>query len=785
MFNFKKLFFSGGLFKKPKAQESTQSTNISDTKRSISKGQVIEIICSGGKYGIEGFFHGNEWGKSIYLDETPVLNENGTSNFEGIDIYYRGGAPGQTAISEFNSEIVNELPVSVDVNFNTPVTRAFVNENVSAIRIRLSFVLLKNQKDGNDNVTGTEGNDVIFKVYIREGNGAFIERQQIEMSGKFSQAYEKIWFFTVDESQSEFYIRIERITAADDEDSSRIIRWESYSIITETILPFKGCAFSGLRFNAEDFGQSIPERKYRINGQYLDIPSNSICTNDGGLDFTGNWDGFYRISDQACGDFGASVWYLLTDEIDGAGEEIKASMIDRFSLYQVSEYNNEYIPDGYGGVERRFLFNGVINQQDDTWKKIEQILSGCNTRYVWENDTIKFIQDRPEKPTATISNADVENGIFNYSTVDVTQIATACNVTWIEPITGKPRNAYYSDPTAISTYGYNLKQIEAVGCNRYSQAYRMAKSIVFNETTELNILTFSCRGWVSFLPVGSVIIISDSSLHSRKQSGLIKDVTSTSQITTDEPIQVNTLDGFDEQYYLLIYPDVREEIRKGNVTSAYEHYQIYGISEGRNQNGYLLGCLMSTFEIEFRNISNPIGVHTELYVDTPFTDSPEVNSTYIVISPDIPIKYYRIEGKDIDDSNPDMLNITCKEYNPYKWDNLERGLILGTQLSSVITADKPNTPTNFLSNSYNNSGNYRIEISWSVPLNNQGDRDNFISKYLVSYKLSTETSFSNEEEIDINSFELNVNTGGTYNFRIRAQTFNGLNSDYLYGSVII
>ena len=762
---------SGGLFGRPKQQQQVE--NKPDTARSISRGQVIEILCSGGKYGIEGLINGVE---SVYLDDTP-LRANNIDNFKGIEVFERKGTPGQQILENFNSEIVSENAVGVEVRSNNPVTRSFINENTSAIRLRLSFVL--NQAIKRDGQTvGTDGSSVQFKIFIREGTSNFVERANLTISGKYSEPFEKIWYFPVDTTQDEFFIRIERITGADNTDFRRVVRWESYSVVTETLLPFPRLAYVGLKFNAEDFGQSIPERKYKIGGMYLDIPSNAVVdTTDRGLNFTGNWNGLFTQATKAPADFFAIIWYLLTDEIDGVGDEIKPFMINRFDLYEISKYNNEFIPNGRGGFERRFLFNLAINQQQDGWKLIDSICSGCNVRRIEENGLNRFIQDRPSKISSIVTNADVEQGIFVYSSVDITNIATAVSVTYTDPETAKTKQELFSDASLIAQYGYRLKQIEAVGCTRRSQAIRMAKSVIYNECYETELVTFQSRGFAGLLSVGSVIAVADYNRHTLRIGGLVATGSTATIINLDYPVEIKNIEGFDENFYLILYPDIREAVRTGFFENGEQHYEQFGRNEGRFPNGYLLSISMPDMTVQIRRVTNAPGVYQSLTVDSPFPFIPEKHSNFLIINPEKSYDLYRIESKEFSDDSADVLTITAKQYSEFKWEKIERNLVLDEDRPRISGLNKPQPPQNVKGKLFVISGvdslQYRIEINW------QPSADNFIKNYYVSWSTSNGQEWAVESRVtNSNFFTLNTATQGSYIFRVRAENYLGVFSEY-------
>jgi predicted phage tail protein len=763
----------GGIFGKPKPAKP-----IADSGRTVSYGQIIEILCSGGKYGVEGL--GVDPRENILLDETPIIRQ-GIENFKGIQVFEKRGEPAQTPIESFNSEVVNEISVGTEIKFNNPVTRSFNNENVAAIRFRLSFILTQNIKS-NGQVTGVQGNSVRFKIFIREDNGGFVERADITVTGKYSEPFEKVWFFNINQAASEFYLRVERVTGLDNDDNKRILRWESFSIISDTVLSYKRIAYAGVKFNAEDFGQSIPERKYRIKGMKLDIPSNGVVNpGDRGIDYTGNWNGFVTHSLIAPSDFFAIMWYLLLDEIDGVGEQIKPFMIDRYSLYNISKYNNELVPDGFGGFERRYKFNLYINQSTDAWKLIDNICSGCNCRRIEENGFIRFIQDRPQDIYASINNSDVVDEVFIYSSIDLKNITTAVNVSWFDLETGKQRTERVSDANLINQYGYFEKSIEAVGCTRRSQAIRFGRSVIYSDFYESDVCSFVTTENYAFIPVGSVLAITDNNELGERLGGKLLAGSTTTSLQIDYPVSLGVVSGFDENLYFHLYPDIREAVRVGIFSSALQHYQQYGQAEGRFPNGYLI-YVFDGFNVYVRRIMNNPGTHTTLTLNTALPVAPSQHTSFSIYSPTASFELYKVEAKDID---TDKCTYTCKKYFPFKWDLIERGLVLGQQRSTVSPAtDKPNPPANITTVYFRQSTGFKIQVNWQTSLDTNGQANLFVQRYLVTYRVGS-GDFETETPVYQNNFTFDTTLAGLYEFRITAQTFAGLYSEYAYSQRVV
>jgi predicted phage tail protein len=823
----RKLLGAGGLFGGKKSNSKPKV--VPDSGRSISKGQVIEILASGGDYGIEGL--GANPKENVLLDDTPVV-ANGVENFKGVTIAERKGTPFQLPLQDFNNEVVSEVSVGVTVAHNNPVTRTFVNENCAAIRLRLGFVLTENQKDKDGNVTGTKGTSIQFKVFIRQGNNAnFVEIANITQSGKYSEQYEKVWFFNVNTSVDEYSIRIERITGADNDDFRRILRWESYSVVVDTILSFKRLAYAGLTFNAEDFGQSIPVRRYILKGQILQIPSNATINNiDRGLDYTGNWDGNFIIPDKMCRSFLPIIWFLLTDTLDGCG--ISAANINRFSIYDCDHYNNQFVSVNVGGQmvsERRYLFDFVFNKESTSpYELIKWVCSGCNVRMIEEYGQLTFIQDRPSPIYATLNNIDVENGEFVYSTVDCTEIATSINITWTDQVTGKTRPEIINDPKLTARYGKNTKQIEAVGCSRRTQAIRMARAILFSEGNEIEIVSFSSRDFAAYIPTGSVIAIQDSNLNGLIFGGIcgythtitlnfnesatdgyifivenqddaynsnttdgytfdienqinaydssttdgytfiteVVPINSSTFISFDPPVTLINYDAnqFNEEFYITLYPDVRNAIAAGNFKNGLEHYQQFGQTEGRFFNGYLLHIQNSEGVNQIRRITNLPGSYTTLTFTPPLSFVPSAGTSFMVQVPGYSLKLFKIESKEYDS---DSVSITAKQYIDTKWDYIENQYsVEAAIITQNLPVGRPLAPQNLKGDYYLTASGFNIEVSWQVPLAN-GNSDPNISRYYAYFSLDNATWAI--RETNTNTFTLFGNAYGNYFFKVVAE----------------
>lgn len=135
-----------------------------NTLRSKQVARVLDLVCEGP---IEGLVDGL---RSVYLDDTPVMNPDGTRNFAGVTARWRTGTQGQAYLPDF-SAAESEQAVGVEVKAATPVVRTVTDEDVNAVRITVSVPQLTFQ----DTTTGDlRGTDVTIAVDIQANGGGFV-----------------------------------------------------------------------------------------------------------------------------------------------------------------------------------------------------------------------------------------------------------------------------------------------------------------------------------------------------------------------------------------------------------------------------------------------------------------------------------------------------------------------------------------------------------------------------------------------------------------------------------
>jgi len=113
-----------------------------DSLHSMAVARIIDLASEGE---IRGLVAGKQ---SIYLDQVPIENPDGTLNFSGVDVQTRSGTQDQEHISGFPS-IENEVGVNVELRSDAPVVRTVSGADLSSVRIRFAVPAL--QKTNTEN----------------------------------------------------------------------------------------------------------------------------------------------------------------------------------------------------------------------------------------------------------------------------------------------------------------------------------------------------------------------------------------------------------------------------------------------------------------------------------------------------------------------------------------------------------------------------------------------------------------------------------------------------------
>lgn len=459
-----------------------------ESGRSKQLVKIVEVISEGEVYGLADGM------KSIYFDKTPVQNKDGSYNFKNVQVEGRVGGQVQDLMAGFNTS-EKEVGVGTLVKKNLPLTRTVTDAKVSRLRLTIGVQSLFKQEDNGD----TNGTSVNFIITI--GSRTY----PVSISGKYSSQY--LQHHTFDNLPSvPFIVKVERTT--DDSTTQRLQNntiWSSYTEIIDTEFAYPNTALMGVKFDSEYFS-NIPTRTYDLLGLKVKVPSNYDTRT---RQYTGMWDGTFKVD---WTDNPAWVLYdVVTNKRYGLGGRLGEFGADKWALYQVAQYCDQLVPDGFGGQEPRFTCNVWLTEQRSAYQVINDICSIFRAMPVWNGQQLTVVMDRPADPVWTYTNANVDENGFSYTFSARKSRHNAIQVEYVDKENSYEKAIeYVSDDESIRKNGLNVKKITAFGCTSRGQAHRTALWLLQTEKLETKTVTFTVGAEGLMHIPGDIIKVADT-----------------------------------------------------------------------------------------------------------------------------------------------------------------------------------------------------------------------------------------------------------------------------------
>jgi predicted phage tail protein len=687
-----------------------------DSLSSEQFANVLDLLCEGE---IEGFDDG---AKSIFLEDTPLQNADGSYNFDNFAVGAVNGTQGQSPIPDATGGIQTERAVNVEVTNAAPVTRSITNSETDRVRVTISLPALQEITSNGDVV----GKSVSLRIEVQYNSGGYNAVLNDTISGKSSSRYQRDYLvpltgsFPVD-------LRVVRVSA--DETSSKKASstfFSSYTEIQTEKLAYPNSALVGLRFSSKQF-QNIPSRKYLIRGTKVRIPSNGTVdttTHLGRITYSGLFNGTLSAATWT-NDPAWCLFDLLTDTRYGCS--VPESTLDVFDFYEISRYCNELVDDGKGGQEPRFSLNLLLNTRDEVYNVIQELTSIFRGISYYGAGSLVLRQDKPADSQYLLGPSNVVDGLFTYSGAAEKTRHTCATVAWQSYDTlGDVEYEYIEDHEAVAKYGIVNKDVKAIGCYSQGQAHRLGKWLLTTERLLSETVSFgvSIDAGIAITP-GIVIDIADPLRAGTRRSGRVSSATTTVvTIDSDTDLSVN----------LAASPT--------------------------------LSVLLPTGLVETKTISSISGA--AITVSSAFSEAPQSQAIYLIQTSDIQSQQYRVIS--VAESGDGAVGVTAVAYNESIYATVEQDIALTTRDISNLNGT-PNAPeglsgTEFLYQE-GQTVHTGFDLSW------QNDRVN-VNEFRVKYKLDND----NFTEVNTSNPSLTLRTlrAGTLTVQIRAVNYLGKQS---------
>ena len=717
--------------------------------------------------------------KDIFLNNTPMVRTNADvstalqesdKNFQfnyndkerAVSPRY-GEGDDQDPLDEVSQTIQEEVSVGVVVekqsDENAGVTRTITDTSVTAVRVTLSLPQLQRFK-ANGDVVGTH---VQYKIMVSYNGGAFQEVVNDTIRGRTVDLYQRRKYFNLDTTQSKpVQIRVIRVTDNDsdrtpsDDSFNSALTWTSFTEHTFARLTHSFSGLVGHVIDAKQFS-SIPERKYRIRGIKVKIPSNAtVDAETGRLTYSGTWDGTFAATNKWTTDPAWILYDLLTSRRYGFGDHIlyediegnEKARLNKFNFFDCSQYCSALVPDGFGGQEPRFSCNISIQTQTEAFDLINQMASIFRAQPYWSSGNLALSMDRPQDPELIFTQSNVTEEGFSYSGSSVKTRHTCINVSYLDLDIRDTAYELVEDEDAIRKFGVVKKNVKAVGCTSRGQARRLGEWILYSENRETEMCSFTTRlAEGTKVRPGMIIKVSDPFRANRFRGGRVKSGSTAQVIKLDRTKDQMFPNGAPSTFDFNIMLRVAVSVYDPGTDSSSTQDVVRQVSVG--------------------DINSAQWTGDTITLPTSLERTPEPNAVFAIgVSTLRPSLWRVISVTENDDAT---FAVTALVHETGKYDHVERDVPL--QARDVTALDNPAAePTNLTASELLYEANGQV-----------------FSKIILSWQPGTDTARSivrwryddgnwNEFPTFANDYEILNTTDGKYEFEIFGQSAGFKNS---------
>lgn len=671
-----------------------------DSLRSKQFARVLDLLSEGE---IGGLVDGLQ---SIFLDDTPLANPDGSYNFSGITISTNHGTQAQPYFPGFPA-IENEVAVGTLITESAPVTRTITNVNVNKVRITLGVPQLTTQNTTTGDLTGAA---VELQVDQQANGGGFQPRFGNTISGKTTTRYQRTIEMDLTGSPP-WDVRVQRLTA----DSGSVslvdkVFWDSYTEIIDSKLSYPNSAYVGVEVDAAQFN-AVPRRGYEIYGIKIQVPSNYDPAT---RVYTGTWDGTFTV---AWSDNPAWVFYdLLTNTRYGLGAFISASQVDKWALFSIGQYCDELVPDGFGGFEPRFTCNLYLQTRAEAFRVISNIASIFRGMAYWGAGAVVPVADMPSDAVALFAKANIVGGQFSYQGSARSTRHTVALVTWNDPADAyRQKVEYVEDLDGIDRYGVIETEIVAFGCSSRGQAHRLGRWLLYSERLETETVTFRTGLDGILVSPGNVIQTQDAARAGKRFGGRVLSGATTNSVPVD-----------------------------GAVT----------IESGKT---YTLSIITPTGTVASAPVTNAPGSVSTFTLSPALSAAPQPNAIWVLAASDLVPETWRVMS--VTEVEKTQLEVVALKHDANKYLAVEQNIFLEPLPTTSLTS-RPGGVTNLMATeSLFLAGpgvvNNRVTLSWSGTT----------GRYRVSYR-SALTNWIALPETPSQTIEIDGLTPDTYTFNV-------------------
>ncbi len=721
----------GGGKSEPVGRSPVEAPN-SLQSRSIAR--FLDLWCEGPIHGLV-----NE-DQSIYFDDTPLKNADGTFNFTGVAFDTRYGYPfgTQSYMAGFPSSR-NTVSLGGGQGLeirksNGGVTRTVSNPQANAVIVKISTPALYMQNNVTGDINPYTSN---FFIYVKAHGGAFVQTHYVGFHGKTTSTYQRDYRIALPAGGAPWDIKIVR---ENDDDPPEWFKdqlfWTSITEVVDGKLAHPNVAYCGMQIDTAQFSGSAPARSYDVKGLLIKVPTNYDPL---ARTYTGDWNGTFKT---AWSDNPAWCFYdLLTNERYGLGLDPASVNPWKWDLYTIAQYcdavdeSGAYlgIDDGAGAKEPRYTCNLLLNSRQEAYAVVNTMASIFRGMPFWSLGAVRATADMPKAPVALFTNANVLGGEFKYEGTSLKARHTTAKVVWNDPADAyRPAVEWVDDPEGVALYGVRQIDIVAYGCTSRGQAIRAGKWVLDTERTATETVHFRSGLELADKFPGDIVSIADENYAQQIFGGRIVSATPDS-VTVDQPYA---------------------------VLAAFS---------------YTLHITMPDGTLQKRTLTNAAGETATFTWTTPLHEVPLAGAVWAITSTSLEARQFLLVSNI--EVGPATFEAMGVFHDPAKFDRVEKGIVVPPPPYNVTPTGPivPPTGPSSMMRLYQVGSAVRAAaiLSW------EKSDDGRVYAYEVQVKGPQDLDYQTIGTTSMTSIEYQDSQEGVYDFRVRAKALNGKTSAWM------
>jgi predicted phage tail protein len=677
--------------------------------------------------------------RSIFLDTTPLQNQDGTLNFGGkVGATIRFGDPVQDPVPGFESTS-DAVAVNVEVTNASPLTRTVSSADVSVVGLTIALQSGLYEQDTKTNVMKAASVELAVDVKL-SSSPFWVKQRSIKYSDKTTSPYQETFRIKRPSGTGVWQFRVRRISPDNASATMRTNTHVAYfTELQDLDVTYPNVAYAALSLDAAAVNSTqIPVRSAEIYGLIVQVPSNlDVKTRK----FTGLWNGTFK--NDWTNDPAWVLYDICTNDRYGLG--LPEEMVDRYSFYDASVYNSQLITvtnkAGTSSEIPRFSFNYQIADGQVGVELLNRVASVMNAKVMWVGGRITVLQDRPAQAAHIFNKSNVIDGKFTYRGTPLQQRNTVVNVTWNDPESKyQQKVTSVEDAEAIDKYGYNPIDIAAYGCTNESQAIMFGRNYLYTVLRQTDSVVFKAGREGQLVLPHEIIKIFDADYTGTSSAGRLAAGSTTTVLKLDRAVTLSGASTID--------------IRSSNGTLYTD------------------------------KVISTVGTTDTITLAAALPAAPGEYSTFIIKTGGVEARQFRVSRIVAEDDG--TFSIEANAYDPTKYSFIETGVALQPPVFTSIRSTVVPSPVDltFTEQSVfvDNVSQRKLIVSWLKPLDAQtGFTTNaLISKFQLVYRINGGAPVTVRDLVKTN-YEMDV-TSGIVEVKVFAISYKDVMSLPLTGS---